>query len=74
MSNRVPIIYEDNDEARRLATNGMGKKKERHLDIKHYYVQNLSESGGIKIERVSSDEQPADLLTKGGHSSKQIEY
>ncbi len=34
-------IYEDNDGTRRLATNGMGQKKARHLDIKHHYVQEL---------------------------------
>ncbi len=74
MDKHIPIIYEDNDGARRLATNGMRQKKARHLDIKHHYVQSLCESGDIRIERVPTDEQPADLLTKGGHSSKKIAY
>ncbi len=35
---------------------------------KHHYVQHLCEEGEIMIERVSTTEQPADLLTKGSHT------
>ncbi len=34
----TPVLHEDNDGARRLATDGMGQKKARHLMIKYHYV------------------------------------
>ncbi len=63
-----PVIYGDNDGARRLATAGMGQNKARHLMTKQRYVQYLCREGEIIIERVSTVEQPADLLTKGSHT------
>ncbi len=74
MEKHTPIICEDNDGARRLAMNGMGQKKARHLDIKHHYVQSVCESGDVKIKRIPTGEQPVDLLTKGGHSREKIVY
>ncbi len=63
-------VYEDNDGARRLAMNGMGQKKARHLETKHHYVQELCTAKKITVMRISSGEQPADLLTKGSHTGK----
>ncbi len=37
----APLLLEDNDEARRLATAGMGQKKARHLHIKHLRIHLL---------------------------------
>ncbi|MCP4268081.1 MAG: hypothetical protein GY777_21335 [Candidatus Brocadiaceae bacterium] len=68
LKTHVPIIYEDNDEARRLAIAGMGQNKARHLMTKHHYVQELCRERIIIIERVPTDGQPADLLTKGSHT------
>ncbi len=63
-------IHEDNNGARRLAMDGMGQKKCRHLPIKYHFIQELCKTKEIKIVRVSTAEQQADLLTKGSHSSK----
>ncbi len=70
----IPSIYEDNDGARRLAMAGMGQKKARHLMTKHHYVQELCQEGEIKIERIPTSEQPADLLTKGSHTIAIFNY
>ncbi len=70
----IPSIYEDNDGARRLAMAGMGQKKARHLMTKHHYVQELCQQGEIKIERIPTSEQPADLLTKGSHTVAVFNY
>ncbi len=63
-------IFEDNDGSRRLAMSGMGQKKARHLQTKHHYVQELCSKGKIKVLRVPTGDQPADLLTKGSHTGK----
>ncbi len=74
MEMHTPMIYEDNNGSRRLAMNGMGQKNVRHLNIKYHYIQSLCESGDAKIKRIHAHEQPADLLTEGGHSSKNVIY
>ncbi len=70
----TPLIYEDNDGARRLAMSGMGQKRARHLDIKHHFVQDLCRDGKVEVARLSGEEQPADLLTKGSHTTKAHSY
>ncbi len=70
----IPVIYEDNDGARRLAMSGMGQKRARHLDIKHHFVQDLCRDGKVEIVRLSGEHQPADLLTKGSHDAKSHAY
>ncbi len=63
----TPLLLEDNDGARRLAAAGMGQKKARHLQIKNHYVQELCKEGRIRIDRLDTENQPADLLMKGSH-------
>ncbi len=65
------IIYEDNDGTRRLAMSGMGQKKARHLDRKYHHIQELRRKERVKVLRMPTKDQPADLLTKGSHSGKQ---
>ncbi len=64
------LIYEDNDGSRRLAMNGMGQKKARHLETKYHYVQELCRQNKVKVVRIPTGEQTADLLTKGSHTTK----
>ncbi|MCP4314863.1 MAG: hypothetical protein GY789_02175, partial [Hyphomicrobiales bacterium] len=63
-------VHEDNDGARRLATDGMGQKKARHLSIKYHFVQDLCRKGEITVHRLPSGDQPVDVLTKGTHTAK----
>ncbi len=66
-----PVPYEDNDGCRRLAVAGMGQKRARHLEIKYHYVQELCEKRLIRIKRVGTGDQAADLLTKGRHTANE---
>ncbi len=68
------LVHEDNDGSRRLAMCGMGQKKARHLDTKYHYVQELCKLGKVKVARVATKDQPADLLTKGSHTGKTHEH
>ncbi len=74
MNPSTPLIYEDNDGARRLAMSGMGQKRARHLDIKHHLVQDLCRDGQVEVVRLPGEDQPADLLTKGSHTAKAFTY
>ncbi len=68
------VIYEDNNGSRRLAMDGMGQKKARHLETKHHLVQELCSQGKVTVERIPTKDQPADLLTKGSHTGKQFSH
>ncbi len=50
MDVQTPIIYEDNDGARRLATDGMGKKKARHIEMKYHAIQDICKEGKVSIK------------------------
>ncbi len=67
-------IHEDNDGTRRLATDGMGQKKARHLSIKYHFVQDLAMRGEINMPRLPSKDQPADILTKGTHTTQEHKH
>ncbi len=64
-----PTLHEDNDGCRRLAIAGMGQKRARHLEVKYHYVQELCERGLVRVKRIGTNDQPADLLTKGRHTA-----
>ncbi len=64
-------LREENDGCRKLALVGMGQKKARHLEVKYHYVQELCGKGAIRVTRIETKNQPADLLTKGRHSCKE---
>ncbi len=66
-----PILHEDNDGCRRLAIAGMGQRRARHLEAKYHYIQELCERGSVKVVRVETKNQPAELLTKGRHTAKE---
>ncbi len=64
----LPILYEDNLGALRLATAGMGQSRARHLTCKYHAVQDWTGTKRLKIDYVPTAKQLADALTKGGHS------
>ncbi len=68
INHETPIILEDNDGARLLATKGMGKNKLRHLPLKHHTIRDMCNNGEVTIVRVPTKGQAADILTKGNFS------
>ncbi len=69
----LPILYEDNLGALRLATAGMGQARARHLTCKYHAVQDWTGTKRLKIDYVPTTKQLADILTKGGHSASTLE-
>ncbi len=61
---KTTTIYEDNVGAIKLAENWSSTKRTKHIDVRHHYVRELMEKEIIEIKHVSSENQPADMLTK----------
>ncbi|KAG5459983.1 MAG: hypothetical protein BJ554DRAFT_8034 [Olpidium bornovanus] len=54
----------DNNGAAELAGDAKTSRRSKHIDIKYYHLRWSVAEGTIKIERVSSAENPADIFTK----------
>jgi len=58
-------LYVDNQSAICLISNQQLHEKTKHIQIKYLLVQEAQEKGWIKVQYVRSDEQKADMFTKG---------
>jgi len=59
----VPIGC-DNQGAIKLITTGVVRQKSKHIDVKYHHVHDEQLKGSVKFQYVTSDSNPADLLTK----------
>jgi hypothetical protein len=59
-------IYQDNTSTLKLEEKGKASsgKRTRHFDIKYFYVNDLIGRDEVKVEYCSTDEMPADYMTK----------
>ena len=59
----VPIGC-DNQGAIKLITSGVVQQKSKHIDVKYHHVHDEQMKGAVKFQYVTSESNPADLLTK----------
>lgn len=57
-------IYEDNQGCISIANNPTCHKRTKHIDIKYHLTREQVENKLICIKYISTDFQPADILTK----------
>jgi hypothetical protein len=58
------IIYVDNQSAIKISENDTEHDRTKHIDIRHYFVRDLINSGHIKLQWLPTAEQLADIFTK----------
>ena len=63
--NMVSTVFEDNNGALLLATNHKVTSRTKHFNIKYHFFWDNVEKGDIIIKKIASEEQRADILTKG---------
>jgi hypothetical protein len=68
-----PTIFVDNNAAIRLAHNPEMHQRTKHIDIKHFYVREQVLEGEVKVKRVSTQENVADMFTKAMPKPRLIE-
>lgn len=64
-SDKVPLIKVDNKSAIFMLSNYENSKRSKHIDIKVNFIKDLIANNKIKIEYVQSENNIADILTKG---------
>ncbi|KAE8181981.1 hypothetical protein CF335_g8770, partial [Tilletia laevis] len=57
-------MFTDNTGAEALARNPQSHQRTKHIRIHHHLVRDCNNDGTIKVKRVHTDDNPADLLTK----------
>ncbi|KAJ8894988.1 hypothetical protein PR048_000296, partial [Dryococelus australis] len=57
-------VFEDNRSAIKMI-NTLETKRSRHIDVKYHFIREKVQSGNIKLVYVSSNDQVADVFTKG---------
>ena len=60
----VVNVFEDNEEAIKLATNKHASRRTKHIDVKHHLVRDASDARKVRVAYVRSEDQHADLLSK----------
>ena len=58
------IIYVDNQSAKKISENDTEHDRTKHIDIRHYFIRDLINSGEIKLVWISTHDQLADIFTK----------
>lgn len=61
----LPIkVMSDNQGAILLTRNNLFHKRTKHIDVRYHAIRDYQEQGLVKIYFVSTNQQPADMLTK----------
>ncbi|KAM3001281.1 hypothetical protein FF2_037593 [Malus domestica] len=69
-----PVINCDNMSAIALSSNPVFHSRIKHLDTDYHFVREMVQKGDLAVAYVPTDEQTADVLTKGLHSPAFIRH
>ena len=64
-SDLVTAIYCDNQSAIALAENNSSNKRTKHFEVRFHFIRELLERKRVNVEYISTDQQAADIFTKG---------
>lgn len=67
-------IYCDNRSCIVIARNPVIHGKNKHIDVKYHYIQELVAENEIQLEFCKSKEQLVDVLTKSLDTKKQMQF
>lgn len=61
---KSPLLFVDNEAAVKLAHNPEFHKRTKHIRIRHFFVREAVMNNEIEVERIGTEEQVADIMTK----------
>jgi len=57
-------LYSDSQSAIHLAKNSTFHSKTKHIQLKYHFIRSVLEDGELKLEKIHTSQNPADMLTK----------
>ena len=57
-------MFCDSQSAIYLTKDQMFHERTKHIDIKYHYVRDVIAQGKLKVSKISTHDNPADMLTK----------
>ena len=57
-------IYCDSQSAIHLAKNQVYHSRTKHIDVRFHFVREILEEDDIKLQKIGTEDNPADMLTK----------
>ena len=58
------IVFCDSQSAIHLVKNQVYHARTKHIDVKYHFVREIIEEGGFLVQKIKTDDNPADMLTK----------
>ena len=58
-------LYCDSQSAIHLAKNSAFHSKTKHIQLRYHFIRSALEDGQLKLEKIHTSQNPADMLTKG---------
>ena len=57
-------LYSDSQSAIHLAKNSAFHSRTKHIQLKYHFIRSVLEDGQLKLEKIHTSQNPADMLTK----------
>lgn len=64
ISQETVAIKCDSQSAKHLMKNPMFHERSKHIDVKLHFVRDIINRGEVRVEKVGTEDNPADALTK----------
>ena len=61
----MPTLHCDSQSAIMLEKNLVFHAKTKHIDVKYHFIRDMLEDKLLELVKVHTDDNPADLMTKG---------
>ncbi|CDF38989.1 unnamed protein product [Chondrus crispus] len=61
---RQPVLHVDNTAAVQMAKNTGATRRRKCIDVRYHFLHETVQTGKLKVSRISTTEQKADILTK----------
>lgn len=58
------VIKSDSQSAIHLMKNPMFHERSKHIDVKLHFIRDIITKGEIKVEKIGTENNPADAMTK----------
>ena len=70
LKQEIITVYCDNQSAIQLTKNSVHHERTKHIDIKLHFIREVVEKEAVKIEKIATEENPSDMITKALPSVK----